>query len=389
MNDELQNGVAGVAKLRFTTSSSRVNLVLVSLNVRGGFAGLTTALRAGALLAVKLKCPLRIMVLKRRPVDSAAIRSDTTEFLISMGLLTSVDSLEILYLDDLETTEVGYGDHWLVTFWMTAYAIARLVDNGSIADGSVTYLIQDFEPGFYAFGTEYALALSTYGADFNWLVNSTSLAGYLSELGYSFNRRRLAFAPAINKAEIEKSARGWRKDPDHVRVLFYGRPLHPRNMFDLGVEALRHWVQSCPDSVREKLIVSSIGSDHDEVDLGKGVTLRALGKLSLAEYYEQLSFADMGMALMLSPHPSHLALEMPMAGIPTLTNSFHRARVEWYPNLRVSNPTPEALAAGLNATFVDSTKLELHRFDQLPAQDLGRSLDEMISDLPIHWALDR
>ncbi len=387
MNAELQSGVAGVEQLRFARSSPNVNLVLVSLNVRGGFAGLTTALRAGALLANKLERSLRIFVLKRRPADFAAIRADTIEFLRSRGHLGLGGSVEVLYLEDLGSTEVGEEDHWLVTFWMTAYAVGKLVDDGSIAVGDVTYLIQDFEPGFYAFGTEYALALSTYGRGFNWLVNSTSLAGYLSELGYVFNGRRLPFEPSIDKLEIEKSARAWRKDPDHIRVLFYGRPRHPRNMFELGVEALRNWIQLCPDSIRDKLIVSSIGSDHAEVDVGNGVTMRALGKLSLAGYYEQLSHTDMGMALMLSPHPSHLALEMPMAGIPTLTNSFHRARTAWYPKLRVSEPTPESLAAGLSSVCSDSAELNMHCFDQVPAQDLGPSLDEVISRLPLRGVL--
>lgn len=384
MNAELQNCVDGVAKLEFTSDAKRVNLVLISLNVKAGFAGLTTALRAGVLLASKLGLPLRVMVLKKRPTDSQALAADLNSFLTSTGLPTAEEPVEVLYLDDLESTEVGPQDHWLVTFWMTAYALGRLADRGRIQPRSVTYLVQDFEPGFYAFGTEYALSLSTYTLGFNWLVNSAPLAGYLSEQGFSFNGHRLVFAPMIDIREIEQSAEHWRGDPDHVRVLFYGRPNHPRNMFQLGVQALRIWIESSPVGVREKLVVASIGGDHEDLDLGAGIQLRALGKMSLAGYYEQLSHTDMGLALMLSPHPSHLALEMPMAGIPTLTNTFHNSRRGWLPKLRVHEATPEALAAGLSLTFCDAAELNVHRFEQAKEPGLGLSLDEAISELAIY-----
>jgi hypothetical protein len=384
MNDELQNCLDGIDGLVFASKTKRVNLVLISLNVKAGFAGLTTALRAGALLSGKLRVPLRLIVLKKRPVDPQSIASDVNSFLTSIGLLESSELVEVLYLEDLGSADVSPEDHWIVTFWMTAYALGRLSNRGIVRPESVTYLVQDFEPGFYAFGTEYALSLSTYTLRFNWLVNSASLANFFSELGFSLCNRRLAFAPAIDDAEIRKAAGNWRADPDHIRVLFYGRPHHPRNMFQLGVEALRIWIEASPNEVLRKLVVASIGSDHEDVDLGRGIQLQALGKMSLAGYYEQLSHADMGFALMLSPHPSHLALEMPMAGIPTLTNTFHNSRRAWLPKLRVHEPTPEGLAAGLGLTFYEAAALDVHNFEQAEKPGLGMSLDEAISELPIY-----
>jgi hypothetical protein len=384
MNAELQHCVDGLTGLAFTSDARRVNLVLISLNVKAGFAGLTTALRAGVLLAGRLGLSLRVMVLKDRPEDFQSLVSDLNLFLTSVGLRESEGPVEVLYLEDLESAEVGPEDHWLVTFWMTAYALGRLSDEGLVRPTSVTYLIQDFEPGFYAFGTEYALSLSTYTLRFNWLVNSESLAGYLSECGFLLSERRLVFAPAIDRAAIEQSARNWRREPEQIRVLFYGRPNHPRNMFDLGVQALRIWIQSSPVEVHKQLVVCSIGGYHENLDLGRGIQLRALGKTSLTGYYEQLSRTDMGLALMLSPHPSHLALEMPMAGIPTLTNSFHNARRAWLSKLRVHEPTPDALAAGLNVIFREATELHDHRFERAEEPGLGRSLSAAIAELQIN-----
>ncbi|MGO4494244.1 hypothetical protein AB4Y86_19395, partial [Arthrobacter sp. 2YAF22_2] len=348
-----------------------------------GFAGLTTALRAGQLIAKQLGLSLRILVLKKRPIGYESIITDTSTFLKSIGLIASAGEPEVLYLDDFENSEASVDDHWVVTFWMTAYAVGRLVDRGSIAPRSVTYLIQDFEPGFYAFGTEYALAMSTYSLRFNWLVNSASLATFLSEQGFASSSRRRVFAPAIDTAKIEESALGWLPDSERIRVLFYGRPRHPRNLFDLGVEALRIWVSSAPAAVLERISICSIGGEHDPLELGKGIELRTLGKLSLADYYKQLSTTDVGVALMFSPHPSHLALEMPMAGIPTLTNSFHRARGAWLPKLRVHEATPEALAIGFGAVVSDATELDVHRFEKPPSPGLGQSLNDAISDMPL------
>ena len=83
------------------------------------------------------------------------------------------------------------------------------------------------------------------------------------------------------------------------------------------------------------------------------------------------------LALMLSPHPGHLSLEPPAAGIPTLTNRFGSYREAWLPTLYLADPDPHALAQALAEAAWGARGLEMHDAQQLPAT-LGVSLDDAI-----------
>jgi hypothetical protein len=66
----------------------------------------------------------------------------------------------------------------------------------------------------------------------------------------------------------------------------------------------------------------SAGETHPDVDLGKGFSLKSLGKLSIDEYGHQLQQSFAGISLMVSPHPSYPPLEMAAFGINVLTNRY-------------------------------------------------------------------
>ncbi len=115
-------------------------------------------------------------------------------------------------------------------------------------------------------------------------------------------------------------------------MLFYARPGKPRNMYAAGLEALRLWAEQLPDGLTG--VVRFAGEEiADEVDLGPRARVEMLGKLSYDGYHDLLADSDVGLALMLSPHPGHLALELPLAGIPTVTNDFAGYRDEWVTGL--------------------------------------------------------
>ncbi len=242
----------------------------------------------------------------------------------------------------------------------------------------MVYLIQDFEPGFYPWGPLYAKAFSTYDAGFRPLVNSASLAKYLTDV--SPTTPELAFAPVLDLGPLHAAAQRWRPAPDGVvRVLFYARPGKPRNMYAAGLEALRQWAEELPPGLTG--LVRFAGEEiADDVQLGPRARVEMLGKLSYDGYHDLLADTDVGLALMLSPHPGHLALELPLAGIPTVTNDFAGYRDQWVTGLTVSGTDPAAIAEALARATETARGLVEH----LPHDyrlDLGVTLEQAVAQL--------
>jgi hypothetical protein len=100
----------------------------------------------------------------------------------------------------------------------------------------------------------------------------------------------------------------------------YGRPGTDRNAFALIVAALKQWVMLQPDV--KKWTILSAGEQHLPVDLGYGVYLQSVGKLSIDEYADVLAGSYAGISLMASPHPSYPPLEMSVFGMKVITNTF-------------------------------------------------------------------
>jgi hypothetical protein len=90
-----------------------------------------------------------------------------------------------------------------------------------------------------------------------------------------------------------------------------------------------------------------------------------------------LSSIDAALALMFSPHPSHLPLELATAGVPTVTNTFLKYRKPWVKGLRLASPHPQDIAAHLTLAAEAAGNLAEHRFEPL-AVDLGNTLESAL-----------
>ena len=183
----------------------------------------------------------------------------------------------------------------------------------------------------------------------------------------------MAFAPALDLGPLHAAAEqlAIRRPRGEVRVLFYARPGKPRNMYAAGVEALRLWAELLPDGVTG--VVRFAGEEiADEVDLGPRARVEMLGKLSYDGYHDLLADSDVGLALMLSPHPGHLALELPLAGIPTVTNDFAGYRHEWVTGLTVSGTDPTSIADALLHTTDVARGLDAACAARLPGRPRGQ-----------------
>ena len=87
------------------------------------------------------------------------------------------------------------------------------------------------------------------------------------------------------------------------------------------------------------------------LDLGGGASLELLPRAPQADYAALLREHDVGLALMYTPHPSLVPIEMASAGMLTVTNTFENKTAEALAaisrNLIAAEPGVEAIADAL------------------------------------------
>lgn len=336
-------------------SQARLNILLPSINAAHYFGGIHTAVLLYRELCRHI--PRSRVILVDSAPESAALSRFADHTVVSCDE-DSAASRQIVAFNDRygRTLPVGSSDVWLATAWWTAFAAQRAAAWQAATFGSqgrVAYLIQDFEPGFYAWSTHSALALSTYRPEQDLAVFNTGLlAEYFARQGLGY-KQSWTFEPTLNQGlrGFLANART-NPQPRKRQIIIYGRPSTPRNAFELICEALRHWGWKDPQSQQWEILAP--GELTGDVDLGP-VRVRGLGKLPIEDYARLLSTSAVGLSLMVSPHPSYPPLEMAAFGMRVVTNRFANKDLSSFsPNIiSVDAFAPEAIAQGLSAACSD------------------------------------
>jgi glycosyltransferase involved in cell wall biosynthesis len=357
---ELDEDVAQVARkvapLRWSVvddAPTRVNLLIPTVDLEHFFGGYIAKFNLARRLADR-GARVRIVTVDpvgplpggwKRTVESYA------------GLEGLFDTVEIAFGRESAGIECSRADGFIATTWWTAH-IARAGLDQLHADRFV-YLIQEYEPFTFPMGTYAALATESYAFPHYAVFSSELLRGYFrahrigvyasgdgDERSGSFQNAITAVAPPT---EAELQARTTR------RLLFYARPeAHAgRNMFELGVLALaRALSEGAFEGDWEFTGTGSVGG-RGRLALGR-TSMRLLPRSDQASYAGLLRAHDVGLALMYTPHPSLVPLEMASAGMLTVTNTFENktsaALAAISHNLVAVEPTVEAIAAGLRET---------------------------------------
>lgn len=242
---------------------------------------------------------------------------------------------------------------WTTTLLWEAYAEAMTAQGLPVSP--FYYCIQDFEPGFYQFGSNYMACLASYrhGEHCCALFNSRELARYFQGQGLGF-RRSVVLQPSLNpvlRARLDGMQWTVSKATSPLVLCMYGRPEQPRNCFAAIVEGLRRYVDGLDPAAREGLVLASLGRPHEDLLLAPGAVLRSLGRLSLESYAAFLAGAHVGVAMMATPHPSYPPLEMAAFGLEVLTNRFPGKELSSsHPQLHsVETPMAAPIAAALPA----------------------------------------
>lgn len=313
-----------------------LNLVLPSLHTQHMSGGPNTALLLVIELS-KIGVPIRLLA-SNDGVDPDIAR-----------LRAHIESLSGDPLSNIEIADasnpgqpavIGAHDIFLATAWWTAQMIAAVLPR--MHRRTFFYLIQDFEPGFHPWSSDYSLAFETYDMDIIPIINTALLRDHLVDnqgrqfRDPSFRSRIHTFEPAIDRRHFYyRPESAGRKH----RLLFYARPqIAKRNLFEIGLSAL---IKAAARGVFPpgQWNLHFIGENLPETAIGHGVVIRPIPWLDFASYARLMRTSDILLSLMMSPHPSYAPLEMAACGGVVVTNSFACKTQE-----RLAGYSPQILA---------------------------------------------
>ena len=362
----------------------RLNLVIPTVNANATFGGVQTALDVFEAIGAADA--------RRRIITLDVVDGTATDLLRTYPLKTAIedssDSLQVVSVAESAgaTLPIGPKDVFVSTFWTTADLARRFrrwqAQEYGAAPALFGYVIQDFEPGFYPWSAQYLLALATYHLTDETVAvfNTGLLRDYFHRAGITF-KHEFAFEP-----NLPAQLRSHSPSPSHPRqrrIVVYGRPRSRRNAFPLIVDGLRAWQASYGGSTQWTVV--SAGQPHPDVDLGSGLSLRSLGKLTLDDYSTLLAESAIGISFMVSPHPSYPPLEMANLGMLVLTNRFADKDLStWHTNI---TSLREVSAEGIADDLADLCR----RFDADPGvggRGSSRGPDPLAVGSPLSFGVE-
>ena len=200
-------------------------------------------------------------------------------------------------------------DIGVCTLWSTAYVLAKYRDVKRKC-----YFIQDNETNFYPKGTVSSLVDVTYKLNYFAIANTP---GLLNNYKQNYQGKGDVLLSKLN-LETYLGSKVREKPQAPYKVFFYGRPLMPRNAFELGISSLKELKKRLGDDVH----IYSAGADWIPENYGVEGIVNNLGKLSyesLPSFYRKM---DVGLMFMFSGHPGVVASELMASGCPVVVNEY-------------------------------------------------------------------
>ncbi|WP_119964562.1 glycosyltransferase family 4 protein [Simplicispira lacusdiani] len=226
----------------------------------------------------------------------------------------------------------------VATGWDTAYAVRAF--QGA---RHKLYFVQDYEPYFYALGSEWMLAENTYRFGFFGITAGQWLAQKLQqEFG-------MATHPVGFGVEQDRYRRLPRREPQVRRVFFYARPPTPRRAFELGMLVLNAVWERLPET---QFVLAGWDTSGYQIPFPH----LACGTVALDDLPDLYSQCDVALVLSLT-NASLLPLELMACGCTVVSNS--GANVEWLLDDTVASlatPSPEALTDAVCALLQDDER---------------------------------
>ena len=346
-----------IAPIKVDVSSEhpeRVNLVMATINFKYVFGGYIAMFNLAHKLHEMGYKP-RIVIVEPCDYDPEAWAQEIAAY---PGLEDLFDYVETAYVNDRSNVlPVNPKDVLIATSCWTAHIASSTAR--AMGREKIVFFAQEYEPMFFPMGSFSALAHQSYDLP-QFTVFSTDLLQeffknnrygvfkHSSEFG---SQNSIAFNNAINTFYVTEEIL---RERTKKRLLFYARPEQhaSRNMFELGLLGLKTAIHNGLFELSQWEFdgIGTVGPQK-YIKLGKDVNFRLLPKVSLQEYRNLLPSYDIGISLMLTPHPSLMPLDMAAAGMLVVTNTYANKTSNKLSaissNIIPVEPTIDGIVAGL------------------------------------------
>jgi len=263
----------------------------------------------------------------------------------------------------------GRHDIVFVTHWSTVSHAERFKEN----IGEIVYFVQDFEPFFYAMGSEYVLAENTYRKGY-YAITSGIWCEHFLRNSYNSEADHFQF-PIDRKIYFNQNIPRCTS-----RIIFFAKPEMPRRCYELGLQALRAFHKLRPD-----VEIVFYGSTH-QTDVDFPVTQLGMlgGPVDLAKLYNE---ATIGIAFS-TTNPSLVPYEMMACGLPVLDLGRPGNEVNYdnsFEIARLANPDPAFMAMELAELISSPSELQERSRQGLAfaatfpvEEDVGKRIEQLL-----------
>jgi glycosyltransferase involved in cell wall biosynthesis len=334
----------------------RLNVLIPTIDLEHFFGGYIAKLNLARALARR---GVRVRLVTVDPVGQ--LPHDWKRRIESYsGLAGLFDQVEVEFGREIAGLEVNPGDSFFASTWWTAHVAQDACQ--ALGQEGFLYLVQEFEPMTFPWGTFSALASQSYRFPHFALFSSELLRDY-------FRRHQIGvYAPGTQagdsaSASFQNALTAVAPPSAHElagrrerRLLFYARP-EPhaaRNMFELGILALGQALEE--GAFRRGWTLHGVGSvaGARRIDLGGDAELEIMPRVLQKQYASVLTEHDVGLALMYSPHPSLVPIEMASAGLVTVTNTFENKTADALRGISENLIGAEATVQGITSALLDA-----------------------------------
>lgn len=266
----------------------------------------------------------------------------------------------------------------MATHWSTV----RVAESVKNRVGEIIYFVQDYEPSFYAMGSEHVLAEATYRKG---LYAITSGIWCQDVLRNNFAMEADHFQFPIDRSVYFASE----TTPRSNRILFFAKPEMTRRCFELGVEALGRFHRLRPD-----VEIAFFGSDnaaHHRTDF----PVAQLGVLPTIGDLAALYRSSRVGVVFSTTNPSLVPYEMMACGLPIVDLRRPGNKRNYGESSDVAclvNPDPSIMAVEIAALFENETELRdrsrggLEFIKSFPTEEeVGRRVEALILQRVSKW----
>lgn len=365
-----------------TEDNLRLNIIIDTLNENSLYGGVATSIVFSIMLANQIGCPLRIITQDNGYVKTSVFPELAKIHHIQIPLQYEICSFPLTLLpSEKYSLPVTKKDIFISSSWWSSYVVKKINMRAKYI-----YLLQENEKIFYPNGDEHVMIDEIFN-DNNMIpvINTRILQEYFVQDGYKhIEQNGFYFEPAFPYIK-PLSQENFLDKKEKYNLLFYARPMTPRNLFYTGLTLLNDAIGLGIIKSEEWHILFA-GDVGFPVKFCDGSKPEMLGKMTLDEYAQFIPNVDLCIGLMLAPCPSYIPLDLACAGSVVLTNTYKNkiSLAGYSENILSAKPERNLLLKHLEdavSLSKNSQKRYAHYLNNQISQSWEKSLSDVVTKL--------